>query len=206
MIKPEMSSAILDESHFKFHVECKAKVINAVNKMRQGADFLASLTKLNFSTDKRWTANSTKDPNVAVLLEILADYKKLEHRPSRAKILVPILEYAIALFASDIFYRERGEWFIEQMFQKSDRFVFHNCFTNPDNWYPVSRAHISEQEYEKTKPTIEEEYIKWYGVDPRKENCVISYDMMKMQELIRSQNEILKRNEEWAKKELEAID
>lgn len=117
-IRPEMSSMILDESHFKFHVECKAKVVNAVNKLRKGADFLKSLSQLNFSTDKRWTQNSTKDPNVAVFMEILADYQKLEHRPSRSRILTPIIEYAIGLYASDLFYRERGEWFIEQLLLK----------------------------------------------------------------------------------------
>jgi hypothetical protein len=215
-IRPEMSSMILDESHFKFHVECKAKVVNAVNKLRKGADFLKSLSQLNFSTDKRWTQNSTKDPNVAVLMEILADYQKLEHRPSRSKILTPIIEYAIGLYASDLFYRERGEWFLEQILLRSDRFQFSGCFTDPKNWYPVSRSSLGEQEYEMNKPTIEEEYIKWYGVDPRKEECVISYDMKNMEQMIAAQNdlykqhqigaeEFIKKQNEWAEQELARI-
>jgi hypothetical protein len=208
LIKPEMKSSLIDESHWKFHVECKAKVVNAVNKLRKGGDFLKALSQLSFSTDKRWTANTTKNPNVAVLLEILEDYKKAEHRPSRAKVLGPLLEYAIGLYASDLFYVERGEWFLFQLAKNMHRFQFHESFVNPDHWYPKERyAGIDEEALDA--PTIEEEYVKWYGVDPTKDECVISYDMTHKEELIRLQIEWYQKNvldaEEWAKAELEKI-
>jgi hypothetical protein len=216
-IRPEMSSMILDESHFKFHVECKAKIVNAVNKLRKGADFLKSLSQLKFSTDKRWTQNSTKDPNVAVLMGILADYQKFEHRPSRSKVLTPIIEYAIGLYASDLFYRERGEWFLEQILLRSDELVFHKCFTDPSNWYPMARNSTSEEfcgnlyvwENLPDAPDINEEYRLWYGVDPTDDKCVISYDITRMNDLIRlqndAQNDFIKRQNEWAEKELAEI-
>jgi len=197
-----MSGHILDESHFKFHVECKAKIINAVNKLKHGGDFLKALGNLAFSTDKRWTANTSKNPNVAILLEILEEYKKVEHRPSRTKVIVPIIEYAIALYASDLFYVERGEWFLLQICKRAKDFEFHEAFANPDNWYPKKRyAGIDEEN--PNAPTIEEEYMTWYGVDPTKDNCVISYDMKRMQELIEAQ-----RNQfgySWAEQELEKV-
>ena len=106
---PEIGGKVIDETHFNFHVACKAKMINAINNLRNGMDLLGTLGKLKFNTDKRWLNNTSNDPIVRVLLEILEDYKQHEHRPTRAKILIPLIEYAIALFASDLFFKERGE-------------------------------------------------------------------------------------------------
>jgi len=203
IITPEMSGKILDESHFKFHVECKAKIINAFNKLKKGADFLKSLSKLEFSTDKRWTQNSCNDPNVRALLDILEDYKKVEHRPSRLKLLVPILEYAIGLYASDLFYRERGEWFILQILERSNQFRFSEQFTKPINWYPIRR-----NDGAPLNADINQEYKDWYGVDPTDDNCVISYDITQKNELIKAQREWVEQhcNTTWAQLELEKIE
>jgi hypothetical protein len=208
VLKPEMTGKILDESHWNFHVVCKAQVINAVNKLRKGTDFLVSLSKLGFKTDKRWTANTSKNPNVAVLLEILEEYKQQEHRPSRAKLLTPIIEYAIGLYASDLFYVERGEWFLYKICSNAHRFTFHSCFVDPSNWYP-RRRYAGIDEEAPDAPSIEEEYKLWYGVDPIDDNCFISYDMSRKEDLIRQQNEWFEREivnkERWAKTELEKI-
>lgn len=216
IVRPEMSAKIVDESHFKFHVECKAKIVNAVTKLRKGTDFLKALSKLNFSTDKRWTKNSSHDPNVAVLMKILEDYKKSEHRPSRAKLLVPIIEYAIGLYASDLFYRERGEWFMYQLINHAHEMSFAEVFIKPENWYPMTRNSVgSGKEGDLYKwenlpnaPTIEEEYNLWYGVDPTDDNCVISYDMKKKQELIAAQQKWVEENccDQWVEQELRKID
>lgn len=188
-----MGSKIVDVSHFRFHVECKAKIINAVNKLLKGKDFLKALSQLNFTTDKKWTKNTTNDPNVKALLGIVEDYKKLEHRPSRARVLVPLLEYAIGLYASDLFWRERGEWFLVQLMTRCGEFKFHDCFFKPENWYPVGRAQ-SEAEYESTQPSIEEEYKKWYGIDPTDEKSIISYDMSFIHKMIEENREWCKEN------------
>lgn len=185
-----MSARVIDESHFNFHVVCKSKIINAVNKLGKGVDFLSQLSKLKFSTDKRWTQNTCKDPNVTALLGILDDYKKLELRQSRANLIVPIIEYAIGLYASDIFYKERMEWFLVQLMERSGQFRFHECFANPENWYPNTR-----NEGYGLNTDINEDYVKWYGVDPRKDECVISYDMINIKELIRQQKEIFDKEE-----------
>jgi hypothetical protein len=177
IIKPEMYGKIVDESHFDFHVTCKAKMINAVNKLKSGKDFLTSLSHLNFKTDKRWTQNTCKDPSVNALLEILAEYKRVEKRPSRAKVLIPLLEYAIGLYASDLFFKERGAWFITQILNR--RSDFEICyipqFANPDYWYPNTRnsgdvqgkeGNFYKMENDPDNPQIiEDEYKKWYGVD-----------------------------------------
>lgn len=206
-IRPEMSGRIIDDSHYNFHVVCKAKIVHALNKLKSGKDFLSTLSKLSFSTEKKWTANTSKNPNVAILLEIVEEYKKHEHRPSRAKVLVPILEYAIGLYASDLFYVERGEWFLYQICKRTNDFQFHSCFINPDNWYPKARARpdMFEAENAPDAPDINQEYVKWYGVDPTVENCVISYDMKKKEELITSQKAAYEQNRLWAKAELEKI-
>lgn len=208
VLRPEMTGMIIDDSHFKFHVECKAKIVNAVNKLKKGGDFLKALSQLNFSTDKRWTQNTHKNPNVAILLEILEEYKKNEHRPSRSKLLVPLIEYAIGLYASDLFYVERGEWFLYQICKRTDQFQFQECFVDPDNWYPKGRATpaLYERENLPTAPDINEEYRTWYGVDPTDDNCVISYDMKKKMELISSQKANYDKNHLWAQEELEKIE
>jgi hypothetical protein len=203
IIRPEMSGMIIDESHFHFHVTCKAKIVNAVNKLRQGKDFLKTLMSMDFHTDKRWTKNSTNDPNVRVLLGILEDYKKLEHRPSRTKVIVPIIEYAIALYASDLFYRERGEWFLVQLLERSTDMRFHRCFADPQNWYPNARATPETFAEEQKCPDIVDEYKKWYGVDV--ENPVISYDMMC--QMIENQRKAYEKETHtaWAEEELSRI-
>lgn len=210
-IWPEMGARVTDMSHFRFHVECKAKIINAVNKLRKGMDFIKELSKLSFSTDKKWLANSSNNPNVAVLLEILEEYKKVEKRPSRAKVLVPLFEYAISLYASDLFYVERGEWLIYQLCANRHRFRFHTCFVEPQNWYPAGRGNNSYDYEMNNTPVIENEYSEWYGIDPTDDNSVISYDMKKVEELIESQKKMADydRNEklrQWAKDELEKIE
>jgi hypothetical protein len=211
VLRPEMSGMILDKSHFKFHVECKAKIVNAVNKMKKGGDFLKALSKLNFSTDKKWTKNTCGNPNVKVLLEILEEYKKLEHRPSRLGVLVPIIEYAIGLYASDLFYTERGEWFLYQICKRSKELQFNACFVNPQYWYPNMRAtpETFKAENDPNAPDINHEYITWYGVDPTVDNCVISYDMTKVNELIERQKKQFEieygNTNRWAEEELEKI-
>jgi len=120
-------------------------------------------------------ANTSNDPIVRVLLEILEDYKKHEHRPTRAKILIPLIEYAIALFASDLFFKERGEWFLYQIIKRSPEMQFHDCFIDPERWYPLTRNNGSTQgtegdfykiENDPNAAPIEQEYIRWYGIDP----------------------------------------
>lgn len=211
VLRPEMSGMIIDESHFKFHVECKAKIVNAVNKMRKGGDFLKALGKLNFSTDKKWTKNTCGNPNVKVLLEILEDYKKLENRPSRTGVIAPIIEYAIGLYASDLFYTERGEWFLYQICKRSKEFQFHECFVNSKYWYPNMRAtpETFAAENSPDAPDINQEYRTWYGVDPTDDNCVISYDMKKKEEFIAAQRKAYEdtygATNRWAEEELEKI-
>jgi len=203
MITPEMSSKILDESHFHFHVTCKAKIVNAVNMLRRGKDFLKTLYESKFSTEKRWTQNTCNDPNVATLLSILEDYKKLEHRPSRARVLAPIIEYAIGLYASDLFYRERGEWFLLQILSRADKFRLYQCFADPEQWYPKKRTSQVGYDNEQKCPDITDEYKEWYGVDVK--NPIISYDMM--QKMIKDQRELYEKEtgKQWAEEELSRI-
>jgi hypothetical protein len=203
-ITPEMSSKILDESHFHFHVTCKAQIINAVNKLRQGKDFLKTLMKAGFHTEKRWTKNSCNDPNVKVMLDILEEYKRVEHRPSRLYVVVPIVEYAIGLYASDLFWRERGEWWLTQIINRAPEMRFYTCFCDPENWYPKRRATPETFNEEQKCPDINDEYSKWYGIT-NVENPVISYDMM--QEMIRQQRELYEKesNAKWAEEELKCL-
>jgi len=179
--RPEMCGRIVDESHVKFHVECKAKVLNAINKLKKGKDFLTALSQLDFTTDKRWTKNSCNDPNTKVLLSILEEYKKVEKRPSRGKILIPLLEYAIGLYASDFFFRERGEWFLLKIIQKSPQLRF-TPIADPNNWYPNKRY-----DGENLDGDINDDYRKWYGVDPEKDS--FKMDSEREKELIESQKE-----------------
>lgn len=182
ILEPEMSCKIVDESHYHFHVTCKAKIIHAVNKLKEGVDFLKTLSRLNFTTDKRWTQNTHQDPNVAVLLGILDDYKRLEFRPSRMRIIAPLIEYAIGLYASDLFYRERGEWFMLQLLKRSNELRFYDCFCNPNNWYPKGRNDLYSLD-----TNINDDYKDWYNIDPEDENQLISYDMMRIREMIKHQ-------------------
>ena len=177
-IFPEMKGKIIDATHFKFHVECKAKILSALNKMRKGTDFLKALSKLNFSTDKKWTQNTCKDPNVKVLMEILEEYKRQEHRPNRAAVLIPLIEYAIGLYASDLFFRERGEWFMYELVKRSPQMQFHDVFIYPSHWYPMTRnanhkygeeGDMYQDENRPDKPPVEQEYMLWYGLDPTKD-------------------------------------
>lgn len=209
VVRPEMCGKVIDESHFKFHIEAKAKMIRAINQLRNGVDLLTSLAKQKFSTNKDWLKNSCGDPNVAVLLEILEEYKKNEHRPTRAKVLVPLIEYAIALYASDLFYRERGEWFMFQLVSKSNRMVFASCFVDPNNWYPKTRhltpsnAGGTPTEYNcgtnyyklendpNVKP-IEQDYLDWYGLDVTKDIEDIDPELVKR---------IVKENQDWMKRQ-----
>lgn len=190
-ITPEMSGQIPDESHFDFHVTCKAKIINAVNKLKKGKDFLTTLSKLKFSTNKLWTKNSCGDPSVKALLEILEEYKKVEHRPSRAAMLVPIIEYAIALYASDLFFRERGSWFICRIIDNAESFKVCRAF-KPDIWYPARCTSKSLVEYEKTSPSIEKEYRDWYYVDVNGDTIEIPDEIR--QRVIEESRERMKAN------------
>lgn len=180
IVTPEMCGKVIDESHFKFHIECKAKILSAINRLKSGADFLKTLSKQNFSTNKDWLKNSCNDPNVKVLLAILEEYKKVEHRPTRAKVLIPLIEYAIALYASDLFYRERGEWFMFQLIRHSPEMRFTSVFIDPNNWYPKTRnimrnpdgtiaGDLNDAEQDPNAPPIEQEYLKWYGIDVTKD-------------------------------------
>ena len=174
-ITPEMSGKIIDESHYNFHVTCKAKMINAINKAKDGGDLLKTLAKLRFSTEKKWTKNSCNDPSVKSLLDILAEYKRVERRPSRAKVLMPLIEYAIGLYASDLFFRERGSWFINQIIKNKENFAVCTIpmFADPKNWYPNTRNNtgigeegdLYKMENRPDAPSIEQEYMQWYGVD-----------------------------------------
>jgi hypothetical protein len=200
-IVPEMESKIIDDSHFDFHVTTKSKMINAINKMRNGADLLKSLSSLNFSTDKRWTKNTCNDPSVRALLEILEEYKRVEHRPSRAKILVPLIEYAIGLYASDLFFRERGAWFISQIIKRNQDFrvCFVPSFADPNNWYPLTRnsgVQGTEGNFYKiendpdNQPNIDEEYKLWYGVDVNDDSFEVPLE--ERQRIIRDGQERIK--------------
>jgi hypothetical protein len=173
-IYPEMLGKIVNDSHFDFHVTCKAKVINAVNNLKKGGDFLKALSGLDFKTRKEWLKNSCGDPSVKAMLEILEEYKANEKRPSRAKLILPIIEYAIGLYASDLFYRERGSWFIRRIIEKQKEFEVCKIFRDPSCWYPNTRNSSVEQgpegnfykiENDPNAPTIEEEYKTWYNVD-----------------------------------------
>jgi hypothetical protein len=199
VVKPEMCGKIIDESHFKFHVEAKAKMIRAINQLKNGVDLIKSLAKQNFSTDKTWLKNTCKDPNVRVLLEIVEEYKKHEHRPSRAKILIPLLEYGIALYASDLYYRERGEWFLFQIIRRSSEMRFCGFFIDPNNWYPKTRNLVKDadgkvtHDYEKSEnapdaPPIEQEYLQWYGIDVTKDIDGINPELVA---------KIIKENQDW---------
>jgi len=211
VLRPEMSGMIIDESHFKFHVECKAKIVNALNKMKKGGDFLKALGKLNFSTDNRWTKNTAGNPNVKILMGVLEEYKKSENRTSRLGVLAPIIEYAIGLYASDLFYTERGEWFLYQICKRANEFQFHESFVNPQYWYPNTRATPEMWDAEKSASAgdINQEYRTWYGVDPTDDNCVISYDMKKKTDYIAAQKKAYEDTygnlNRWAEAELEKI-
>lgn len=200
-IRPEMCGKVIDESHFKFHVECKAKILSAFNRMKSGLDFLKTLSKQNFSTNKDWLKNSCNDPNVKVLIEIIEDYKQAEHRPSRAKILIPLMEYAVALYASDLFYRERGEWFMFQLIRRSPSMRFTSVFIDPNNWYPKTRnimrnpdgsiaGDLNDLEQDPNAPTVEQEYMKWYGID-------VTKDIEDLDPELR--NRIISENQKWLK-------
>jgi hypothetical protein len=187
VITPEMSGKIIDDSHYDFHVTCKAKIINAVNKMKGGMDLLKSLTKLGFKTDERWLKNTCNDPSVKALLEILEEYKKNEHRPTRAKMIVPLIEYAIGLYASDLFFRERGSWYITQIIKRQQEFsiCFIPMFADPNNWYPMTRnitvdengeivpgagiqgkeGYFYKQENDPNVQSVEDDYRQWYNID-----------------------------------------
>jgi len=165
-IQPDMSVKIINESHFKFIVECRAKIIKAVHEFKKGKDFLLALSDLKFSTNKEWTKNSSNDPLVTAMLETLEEYKKVEKRPNRLKIVVPILEYGIGLM-NDLFWRERITWMIWIFVHKLRPTDFPVVFLDPDNWYPVGRGTTPEyKEYEAKDIPIEEEYRVWYGIDP----------------------------------------
>jgi hypothetical protein len=183
-ITPEMCGKVIDESHYDFHVTCKAKIINAVNKIKEGGDLLKTLSHLNFKTDPKWLANTCGDPSVKALLEILEEYKKNEHRPTRAKILVPLIEYAIGLYASDLFFRERGSWFITQIIKRQNEFgvCFIPQFADPKGWYPLTRnltppapgvvptptnygINYYDIEQDPNVQCVEDDYKEWYGVD-----------------------------------------
>lgn len=212
VITPEMSGKIIDESHFDFHVTCKAKVINAVNKMKGGVDFLKTLSKLNLTPDKRWTQNTCKDPSVTALLEILEEYKRVEHRPTRAKVLIPLLEYAIGLYASDLFFKERGAWFIHKIIERQQDFQICHIqpFADPNQWYPMTRnitvdengvpvqgagiqgteGYFYKVENSPDCPTIEDDYKAWYGID-------LNGNTIEVPQEIRER--IIKQNQEWIK-------
>lgn len=198
VVKPEMCGKIIDESHFKFHVTAKAKLANAINGLRKGVDLITALSKQNFTVDREWLRNSCGDPNVKVLLEILDEYKKNEHRPTRAKVLVPLIEYAIALYASDLFYRERGEWFMYQFIKRSGEMRFCSVFIDPKQWYPLTR-NLSEggTDYYKVEndpnaKTIEQEYLEWYGLDVTKDLDDIDPELVKR---------IISENRSWMEKQ-----
>jgi hypothetical protein len=185
VITPEMCGKIIDESHYDFHVTCKAKIINAVNKMKGGVDLLKSLTKLGFKTDEKWLKNTCNDPSVKALLEILEEYKKNEHRPTRAKMLVPLIEYAIGLYASDLFFRERGSWFITQVIKRQQEFsvCFIPMFADPQYWYPLTRncnqvqgtegAHY-KIENDPNVQSVEDDYRQWYNIDVNGDTITIN--------------------------------
>ena len=196
-----MLGKVVDESHYNFHVTAKSKMINAYHKMKQGKDFLITLTKLDFKTDPRWLRNSCNDPSVAALLDILEEYKKNERRPARAKILIPLIEYAIGLYASDLFFRERGSWFISEIIRRREDFRICSIPTfRPENWYPMTRNNTGKGEdgdlYKVENapdyPTIEEEYKLWYGVDVTDDQIVI--DEEKKAKLIKDQREWMEQN------------
>jgi hypothetical protein len=201
-IVPEMLGKVVDESHYNFHVIAKAKMINAINKMKAGKDLIFSLQTLNFSTDPRWLRNSCKDPSVAALLEILEEFKACEKRPSRKKIIVALFEYAIGLYASDLFFRERGSWLINQIIKR--RSAFRICdsaiFSDPDNWYPMKRNNtgtgengdLYQMENRPDAPSIEEEYMTWYGIDVTGDGIVIPEELK--QKTIRESQECMRQN------------
>ena len=203
-ITPEMSGKIIDESHLNFHVTCKAKMINAINKMKQGKDLLGALGGLNFKTDPRWSQNTCGDPSVEALNDILNEYKRVEKRPSRAKVLIPLLEYAIGLYASDLFFRERGAWFINEIIKKRDKFAVCTIpmFADPQNWYPNTRNNtgkgkdgdLYKWENLPNAPSIEEEYKTWYNVDVSQDNLELPPG--EREALIRGQCEALKKEME----------
>jgi hypothetical protein len=196
-----MCGKIIDESHYDFHVTCKAKIINAVNKMKGGVDLLKSLSKLGFKTEERWLKNTCGDPSVTALLGILEDYKKSEKRPTRAKMLVPLIEYAIGLYASDLFFRERGSWFITQIIKRQKEFgvCFLPQFADPNGWYPNTRnlggvvgpeGNYYKLEQDPNVQPIEEDYKQWYGVDVEAETIEIDP---------KEKERVIKHDQEWMK-------
>jgi len=200
-IKPEMLGKIVDDSHYNFHVTAKSKVINAYHKMKSGKDFFLALTKLDFKTDPRWLRNSCNDPSVKALLYILEEYKTAEHRPARAKILVTLFEYAIGLYASDLFFRERGAWLISQIIKRQGQFgVCKIPMFQPENWYPMGRNNtgrgesgdLYQWENKPDAPSIEEEYALWYGVDVTGET--INIDQSNKERIIKGQREWMEAN------------
>lgn len=207
-ITPEMQGKIIDDSHYNFHVTCKAKMINAINSVKQGGDLLKTLSKLKFSTEKRWLKNSCQDPSVNALKEILEEYKRVEKRPSRARMLAPLLEYAIGLYASDLFFRERGSWFINEVIKRRQDFSVCTIpmFAEPKNWYPNTRNRIGSgetgnyyiEENKPDAPTIEQEYKTWYNIDVTGETIVIPQEVR--EQAIRDGKEWVKQNEEEERK------
>ena len=201
VVKPEMCGKVIDESHFKFHVEAKAKVLAAINRLKNGMDFMKALSQQNLSVNEDWLKNSCNDPNVRVLLEIIAEYERVEHRPTRSKVLIPLLKYAVALYASDLFYRERGEWFMFQLIRRSNEMRFAGVFVNPDNWYPKTRnlqkdseGNVTHDFYKSENDPnaipIEQEYMAWYGIDVTKDIGDIDPEL---------RAKIIRENQQWMK-------
>jgi hypothetical protein len=185
-VRPEMSGKIIDRSHLDFHVTCKAKIIGAFNKLKQGKDFLKTLAGYKFRTDKRWVRNSCGDPSVKALTEILEEYKESEHRPNRGDILYSVMEYAIGLYASDLFYRERGSWLINRIIERRQDFLICQVFKDPNQWYPMTRNHTGQgvegdlyKEENNNPPDINKEYAIWYDIDIEGEQFECPEERMK---------------------------
>lgn len=171
----DMCGKIIDKSHLDFHVTSKAKIIKA-------------LLNLGLDVNPDWLKNRCNDPAIAALLEILEEYKKSEPRPSRARVIIPIIEYAISLMANDLFFKERGYWWIHQIIKRHASFR-HCAYFPPHTWYPNMRP--GGEEIPDVK--IEDQYQDWYHINVMKDLDEMPEDLK--EKIIAENREWMKQNE-----------
>lgn len=167
-----MNGKIIDKSHFNFHVDLKSKLLNAYLRLKQGGAFVDVLSSLHLTTDKNLLKNAEKDPAITALLEILEEYKAAEPRSNRKDVVVAFAEAGISLMANDLFWKERGYWFIHQIIKRHAS--FRQCaYFPPHTWYPNMRKTGGDT----CEKPIDEEYQDWYHIDLQAELDAIPDDL-----------------------------
>jgi hypothetical protein len=189
--EPLHNGTVNNKTRWWFHVTNKVKLLRTYYKMRKLSFFvgilkwwgvlpqdyeLISLTSQSFKNDPEWI--KYVEGNAALFRGILEDYKKYETRNTRGELMIDMLEYAIALYQHDMFYRERFDWFLFEVLKKQGNLKLNMIFLNPNNWFPKGRGHESQKIYNSgtcpgvCKPDMVREYKDWYGVDITKDGVI----------------------------------